>query len=89
MVVVDRSLEREVADVDVAVLREEEVLDGRIVIAAVQVARSELVVITDQPAHRVPHYQHQLGPVVGLPQPLRHPGGVEVARSFLHTNLPS
>ena len=88
MVVVDRSLERQIADVDVAVLSEEEVFDGRVVIAAVQVASSELVVVTDQSAHRVPHYQHQPRHVVGLPQLLRHPGCVEISRRFLHTNLP-
>ena len=88
MVVVDRSLEREVADVDVAVLSEEEVFQWGIVLAAVQVAGPELVVVTDQTVHRVPHDQHQPSPVVRQPEPLSHPGSVEIAGSFLHRDLP-
>ena len=88
MVVVDRSLEREVADVDVAVLSEEEVFQWGIVLAAVKVAGPELVVVTHQAVHRVPQDQDQPSPVVGQPELLSHPGSVEIAGSFLHRDLP-
>ena len=88
MVVVDRSLEREVADVDVAVLSEEEVFQWGVVLAAVQVAGPELVVVTHQPGHRVPHDQHQQSTIVGQPELLSHAGSVEIARSLLHRDLP-